>query len=161
MMRAALRTAIGLGLALAALPAMAQTATWNQQEVTALAVQLAEEAKNVRRAVRSEPSIVEGSQMNRKVTTQYLDTLQKLERATGQLARKLTAGEGHDETLGSARRIGMLLRDTRTLARRLDVPAPTAKYIEPAEQTIEKIQPFYASVEPGVEILAPEGGASE
>jgi hypothetical protein len=126
-----------------AFEASAQQKTWNQEQVATLARDLATAVREVRNATRAQPGGGDRMQMNSQAMAQYLQTLQQLDRATGQLARQLEAGEGHDQTLGTARRIDMLLRDARTQSRRLDIPEPTRKRIEPALALIEQITPYY------------------
>ena len=107
--------AIALGPARAAedTAASAGQKEWNQEEVTAIAKQLAGSVKDLRAAFRREGSPTR-EHMQGRAHHQMRDDLRLIRNETAHLARELEAGKGSDETLPIVRRLGML-RPSREL----------------------------------------------
>ena len=146
--RRALLVAVSLLLASAA-PA-AELAPWDQERATQLAVELADVAKQIRQAFRKQPQEVTAVQ--ERARGEYLETLRALEKATKQLASRLQAGQGRDETLPVARKIRSLLNDAETTARKFMETAQMRELYEPADRLLAELGPYY---------FAPEGDAAE
>ena len=117
---------------------------WDPDKVTELANRLAGEVKAMRAATRKEPQIIAASTTTKqRATAIYLETLKKLERTTGKLARQLSAGETREQTLGSARRIDALLRDAKEQGSKLQSTDWTHKFIEPIVSLVGELRSFY------------------
>lgn len=126
-----------------------QRIPWNQEHVTELAQALNSSVRELRRAALNEPALRDARRGQAQgPATRYLDALRDLERATGQLARQLEAGQGFEDTLGTARRVGTLLRDVQVQARRLMLTESQWQVIDPALDIIQKLSPYYSSQSP-------------
>lgn len=134
-------------------PVWAQQETWNQEQVTVLASQMADEVKRMRVAVRKEPHIVSASNPSKQRTGKvYLEKLKLLNSATAKLSRQLSAGETREQTVATARRIDSLLRDVRQQSAQLHSTDWTNRHLDPALGLAAQLRAFY-----GVAI-APVGG---
>ena len=91
-----------------------------------------------------------------------LDTLKVLEQSCGQLAARLEGGDGHAETLNIAKKIRSLVRDARTEGRKFMTTQQTDERVDPANQAIDSLAPYYfepvAPVEPEAEAQEPAEG---
>jgi len=132
----------------AAAPAIAELQTWNQEEASSLASELAEAIKSLRTAALNEPSLRGGGNTTGRSSQQFLDTLKKLESATGRLATRLGDGKNREETLNMARRIGTLLRDAQESGRRLMLTQPSFDAIDAAVAVVHQLSPFYSDRDP-------------
>ena len=122
----------------------AQENTWSQEQVTMLASQMAEKVKAMRLATRKEPQVISaGSVTKQRATKIYLQTLQKLDQAAAKLSRQLAAGDGRSQTLGTARRIDMLLRDVRQQGAALYSTEWTGVHLDPALSLAAQLRSFY------------------
>ena len=130
---------VAIGLAPGA--AFADLEPWNQEEVTALAKALHVAVKEVRQSMRREP--VENVVGPAKARQQMLETLKVLEKSCGQLAGRLEAGAGHEETLNIAKKIRSLVRDAETHGRKLMTTQQTDARVAPAEQALAGLAPYY------------------
>ena len=119
---------------------------WDQAKVTELARELHASVVALRRAALADPML---RSMQRagggNAAGLYLDGLRDLERATGQVARQLEAGQGFEQTLEGARRVGMLLRDVQVQSRRLDISEAQWQVIDPAIDILHRLSPYYSS----------------
>lgn len=118
---------------------------WDQARMTELSQRLATETAEVRRAFRREPNFRNPATPNQRTVHQMEGTLRNLETATRRLARSVADGGDHDGTVGTARRIGMLLNDADVLGRGIMTSAFMAEKIRPAMATINEIAPYYGS----------------
>ena len=131
--------------------AWAQTQEWNQEEVTRLATQMAEEVKQMRIAVRMEPHIIAaGNPTKQRQARVYLDKLKMLKAATAKLSRQLAAGETREQTLSAAGRVDALVRDIRQQSTKLHATGFTDQYMDPVLGRAAQIRAFY-----GLEIPPP------
>ena len=117
-----------------------ELAPWDQEEVTALAVQLASAVSDARDAVRRDPVIV-GSRDARVL--RYLDSVRRVETATLQLATALEKGQGREETRDTAARVRRLVRDARQHGSGLPQSVQTRDRIAPAAELMERLAPYY------------------
>jgi len=137
--------------------AWAQQQAWNQEEVTLLATQMDDEFKKMRVAVRKEPHIIAaGNPTKQRTARVYVEKLRVLNRAAAKLSRQLSAGEGREQTLSTARRVDSLLRDVRQQAVKLHSTGWTDQYLDPALGLASQLRSFY-----GVEISVQDGVSSE
>ena len=126
----------------------AELKAWDQAEVTLLAGQLDKAVTSLRRATINDPTLRDGLLVNRRSTQELRDALKALETACRQLARKLEAGEDRSGTISVARRIGMLLRDTQTVGRRVMVNKSQWEAIDPAVDLINRLSRYYSNESP-------------
>ena len=125
-------------------PVWAQQETWNQEQVTALASQMADEVKRMRVAVRKEPHIVSaGNPTKQRTAKVYVEKLRILGSATGKLSRQLAAGETREQTTATARRIDSLLRDVRQQSAKLHSTDWTNRHLDPALGLAAQLRAFY------------------
>jgi hypothetical protein len=121
---------------------------WDQAEVTHLVSQLSEAITSLRSASMNDPSLRDSGAPNRRSADEFLRTLRSLEKSCRQLHRKLEAGDGRDQTIQQARKIGTLLRDAQTSGRRLMTNRNQWAAIDPAVDLIERISPYYGRKTP-------------
>ena len=135
--------------------ARAQEQAWDQEEVTRLATQMAEEVKQMRIAVRMEPHIIAaGNPTKQRQARVYLDKLKMLKAATAKLSRELAAGQTREQTASAAGRVDALLRDIRQQATKLHATAFTDQYMDPVLGLAAQLRAFY-----GLEIPTPSEAA--
>ena len=130
-----------LGL-LWALPAASEPKEWDQAAVTSLAAQLAQQAGDIRQAVRRVPE----SGMNvstRRTRWQVLDDLRVMENTVRNFARRLTGGAGREETYPMFQRIQTLRRDIAEHSRRVNLVEPVTSKLETARELLAQIEPYY------------------
>jgi hypothetical protein len=128
--------------------AVADLQAWDQEEVSALAADLAESIKAVRGAALNEPTLRGRNNTTGRASQQYLDSLKQLENATRKLATRLGDGEDREQTLNVARRIGTLLRDAQESGRRLMLTQSSFDEIDRAVAVIHRLSPFYTDRDP-------------
>jgi hypothetical protein len=130
--------------------ASADLKPWNQEEVTELAKALHVAVKEVRQSMRRESTgdLAALARARQKM----LEILKGLEKSCGQLVRRLEAGDGREETLNIARKIRSLVRDAETEGRKFMTTQQTDERIEPAEQAVDGLGPYY---------FEPQAGAQE
>lgn len=122
--------------------------TWNQEEVTSLAKDLSAAITQVRQTTNQEPYMRDRTGSNQLAKSLYRENMKDLETACRQLVRKLEAGDGYEETYGTARKIGTLLRDAQTNGRKLMGTESQWTAIDPAVDIIEKLAPYYSTTSP-------------
>jgi hypothetical protein len=147
-LRSVARVVAALFLLSAPGPAAAEIEAWDQEKVSALATDLSEAIRAVRRSAMREPTLRDGATTARGSSQQFLDTLRQLESSTRQLATRLGKGEDLEQTLGVARRIGTLLRDAQESGRRLMLTKPTFDAIDTAVAAVHALSPFYTDQDP-------------
>jgi hypothetical protein len=120
----------------------AQTRTWDQAAVTALAEELFDAVKDLRESLRrsNDPSIDLGQSDS---TYRLLDDLRLIRSEARHLADELKKGAGRDQTLPVIKRIEEIRRDAATEARRIRLQQPTPERIAAARGVLEKIEPYY------------------
>ena len=131
------------GLALAAPPALAEAAKWDQQRVTALAKELAAAVKDLRVDVEKNPDQPPGPA--RRAQFQAREDLRLLQYTTRQLASSLAKGEGRDETAPIFQRIETLRRDAEENGRKAMIAEATLAKIAKAKDLLLQISPYYAA----------------
>jgi len=130
---------VAIGLAPGA--AFADLKAWDQEEVTAQAKALHAAVKEVRQSMRRESTGDLASQG--RARERMLQILKVLEQSCGQLAARLEGGAGHEETLNIAKKIRSLVRDARTEGRKFMTTQQTDERVEPADQAIAALGPYY------------------
>ncbi len=134
--------ALVAGLVLApALSARAQEKEWSQEQVTAIAAELASSVSDVQGSFRKEPlDTFVGDRRSRYALKQDLRLLRIL---TRNLASDLKEGGGHDETLSLYKRIQSVREEARQNAVRSAVTQPTLERIEKAREHLVQLSPYY------------------
>ena len=122
----------------------AQTPTWDQAAVTALAEQLFDAVKDLRESLRrsNDPSIDLGQSDS---TYRLLDDLRLIRSEARHLADELKKGAGREQTLPIIERIEEIRSDAAAEARRIRLQQPTPERIAAARRVLEKIEPYYGS----------------
>jgi hypothetical protein len=133
---------LAAAVALPATPCRAQSAAWNQNRVTELAVELAEVVAELQGAFRREPALHIASGQAR-ARHAFRDSLRVLRTETRALASELEAGAGFEETLPIARRARVVIRDLREEGRRMSWKEPVVGHAQRAEALVAQLAPFY------------------
>ena len=130
---------VAIGLAPGA--AFAELKPWNQEEVTELAKSLHVAVKDVRQSMRRESTGDLSAQG--KARMRMLEILKVLEQSCSQLVARLERGDGQAETLNIAKKIRSLVRDARTEGRKFMSTQQTDERVEPADQALAGLAPYY------------------
>ena len=128
-------------VALAAAPAATALEEWDQARVTALAGELHQAVKKVREQVRLDPGASTPTQSKKRADLDQ--KLRELDRSCTQLARKLEAGEGRDETFGLARKLRTQVRDIDVVWRVTFLTEGSKSATEPAVAAMRALGPYY------------------
>lgn len=146
-MRASTALVCAFSLAAAiALPAPAQEQAmpeWSQEKAAQLARLLADEVSDIRVSWNKAPPGSQGARLKQR--QRLRDDLYKLKNSTRKLARELESGKNREETLPSARRVGVLIRDARTSAAGSVPSIDLEQKITSAEKTIERLAAMYGA----------------
>ena len=156
MLRRFFAVAALLAIGLAPWAASADLKPWNQEEATELAKALHVAVKEVRQSMRRESTGDLTAQA--RARQRMLGALKTLEQSCGQLAARLEAGDGRDETLNIAKKIRSLVRDARTEGRKFMTTQQTDERVAPADQAIDGLAPYYFEPEPEPEAQEPAEG---
>ena len=135
-----------IALLLLVLPASSSHATeWDQEKVTKLAEQVADSANQVYRSVvRTATGANIGSGQSRNYL-QLKDTVRMARNESRHLATALQEGKGASETFHAWQRLMSLVRDTRDLARRMFLEAPTQEKMAHAGKLLRELAPYFES----------------
>ena len=127
-------------------PPDVKPAKWNQERVTAIAVELAQQVDELREAVRASPvgKTIGSGQENAMLRLN--DRLRLLKNESRHLANELKAGQGRDATLPVYERVGNLARDAREEARKMFLPEPIMAKIVGAGAAWSRLTPYYIGV---------------
>lgn len=124
-------------------PAPSERKPWDQARMQDLSSQLVTALSEVRKAYRREPSYRDPSNPNRRASQNMDQILKSLETSARQLAAKVKAGGGYEDTLGVARKIGQLLNDAEVEGRKLMTSEWMQQRVVPAKQLLNEIAPYY------------------
>lgn len=134
--------ALALGSVVAAAPAAAELAAWDQARVTAIAGQWADAADAWQQALRDQP----GGQIGSGDAEQAFGLGQKAEALhvqTRALAGHLAKGEGYDKTRNYYRDVKELVDDSDELAQRAELDEPTMDAWAKVVDLQRQIAPYY------------------
>ena len=133
---------------------------WNVEEMQALTNQLVTEMSAARQAIRREPRLQEAQRAGAPQPMRFMANIRQLEVASKQLASRVRDGGGYEKSLGIARKLGVLLRDSEVLARSLSISESSLKSLTAAHHTLNKIAPYYgkAPLYPEVEAEVEDAG---
>jgi len=116
---------------------------WDQERMTQLTGDLAKAMLAVRNSFRNDPVMQSPDVGMRRSAEQMGEILRNLDRNCRSLATQVERGGTADETRGTARRIGSLLRDANMVGKRLTTSEWTDERIRPAMELINEIAPYY------------------
>ncbi|MBW2421554.1 MAG: hypothetical protein JRH19_23640 [Deltaproteobacteria bacterium] len=121
----------------------AESSSWDQAAVTALAQELVQAAGDIRDSVRRLPQVPAAG--IRRARSQALDDLRVVQSSVRRLASQLEEGGDRLSTYPTFRRIRTLTRDIGRNLRRAAITEPTASQVAAARKVIKKLDPFYAA----------------
>lgn len=116
---------------------------WDAERMTELTADLSQQMRALRNSFRKSPNFRNPNTPNRRAADNMADILKRLDSSCSSLAKRVSNGEGAEETRGLARRIGSMLNDADVEGRRLMTQAWTDDRLGPAMQTINEIAKFY------------------
>ena len=140
--RIGLAMAAAAALGLASTSASAESATWDQEKVTAIAQELAIAVKDLRGIVRQNPDQIGAPQ--RRAQYAAREDLRLLQNTAQHLAQALEVGEGREETFPVYRRLQALRRDAEEDGRKAMIQTSTMEKIAVAEEILARLGPYYA-----------------
>jgi hypothetical protein len=141
--RLAMLAALVAGQVIWAAPAAAQApASWNQERVTKIAVELAEAMSGLYDSVKKIPPPPMGAQ--RKSFYDATQSLRRLQTETRHFATELKDGAGYEETLPDYKQIQMLRRDAAESGRTAGViPNDTLAKVDKARDLMLQLSGYY------------------
>jgi hypothetical protein len=127
-------------------PTDAKLATWNQERVAAIALDLAAAVDQMQDAFRASPigSSIGSGQANAQLRMR--DRMRLLRNESRYLSNALKEGAGRSETLSVYERLGTLARDAREEARKMFLPDPVLSKITAAGDVWRRLTPYYVGV---------------
>jgi hypothetical protein len=135
-------------MSLGMLASSAHATDWDQAKVTLLAEQVADSANQVYRSIlrtRTGANIGSGQARN---YLQLKDTARLARNESRHLAKALQNGKGEAETFYVWQRLMSVVRDTRELARRMFIEAPTQEKMAHAGKLLADLAHFYQKTSP-------------
>jgi hypothetical protein len=138
----ALGAAFALALAAVPLAARAELAKWDQQRVTAIAVELAEAVSKASLEVDKQ----KGSRVDvgkERAYYEFREDMRLAKNTSRHLSRELEGGQGREETYPTFRRLKTLRNDAAENARRADMPDSTVASITAAGELLLRLRPYY------------------
>lgn len=118
---------------------------WDQARVLELSDRLAGQLGEIRQTFRRESAYANPAMLQQRASGQFADILKALEQSTKQLRERVEKGEGYEETLPVARKIGSLLRDADVQGSKLFTSSFMTEKVRPAMQTLNELAPYYGS----------------
>jgi hypothetical protein len=135
----------------AAAPARAELATWDQSKVTELAKRFAEATNELDDTFYKLPPPTRGS-MQSRAYAQLRQKVRALRVEAGSLAGDLAKGEGYEETLPSYDSLMELVRDARRNSQRVFTTTDVQQKATAARLILNQLTPYY---DPDAEPLGP------
>ena len=150
MARATLLTFLCLAFALGGALAAQGTElrTWDQEEVTAIAADLAQAAQELRNALAKEPVPTVGGRPGRRAFFTLQEEVQFLASASRRLHSRLGEGAGLDETYPIYRKLLVAARRGSRELWRMGLGEPVSGKLEVTADAIRRIRPFYEKEPP-------------
>ena len=115
---------------------------WNQEEVAALAQELAISAKRIVEGARQPPQGVAAPEES--VRERALGLVEQIEEMAKELAEQLAAGKGRDETDPLIDRLHLLRRDAYLLRRSWPISPEALERLIQTEALVAQLDAFYA-----------------
>jgi len=123
--------------------ARAERTAWDQERVAGIAADLALAIEKVKSSVERDPEQVSVLQERRRQGA--LVDLRRLSDLSADLAAKLKAGQGVQETTPIYEQIQAVRRQARDAGREVLNPASTVEDIVAARRLLERLTPYYES----------------
>ncbi len=114
---------------------------WDQARATRLAEQLSKQVAEARASLKGAAPGTTGR--TRKQQYRLEDDLRLIRSSSRHLAKQLAGGKSRDETLPTARRIGMFVRDARVSAAGWTPPAWIKEKLDPARKSLGELAELY------------------
>lgn len=121
----------------------AERTAWNQELVAIIAADLALAVEKVKTSVESDPE--QGTVLQERKRQAALVDLRRLSELSADLAAKLKAGQGREETAPIYEQMQTVRQEAREAGREILNPASTVEDIVAARRLIEKLTPYYES----------------
>ena len=128
---------------LAPVQARAERTAWNQEQVAAIASDLAMAIEKVKSSVEADPE--QASVLQERRRQGALVDLRRLGRLSADLAAKLKAGQGLQETESIYDEIQAVRRQARDAGRDVLNPESTVRDVAAARRMLERLAPYYES----------------
>ncbi|MCG8591602.1 MAG: hypothetical protein MJE66_20080 [Proteobacteria bacterium] len=137
---------LALFAALALLPVSTAwaEANWNQERVTAIAVELAQSVKELRANARKNPDAPIGGP--RRAQHAAREDLRLMENSSKHLVAQLEKGDGREETRAIYKRLQSLRRDAEENGRKARIPDDTLGKITATQDLLRRLAPYYEDV---------------
>ena len=134
---------IALCFALAAVPAAAELAKWDQAKVTALATQLVKATDALYTTVYKEPGFAGTGAGIEQGSYDLRHTVRRVGEEARHLDAELKAGKGHAATVGAWKQMMQLVRDARVNFRESFTPGDLEKRMAAVEDLLRQLTPYY------------------
>jgi hypothetical protein len=135
---------IALSFALAAMPAAAELAKWDQGRVTTLATQLVKATDALYTTVYDDQGLTGGAMASGGASLYDLrHTLRRVGEEAHHLDAELKAGKGHDATVGAWKQMMQLVRDARVNFRESFTPGDLETRMAAVEDLLRQLAPYY------------------
>jgi hypothetical protein len=127
--------------------ASAELTPWNQEQVTAIAAELAEKTSDLRDTLRRQPPPTLG-QPGKRAFHQLRDDLASIQATARRLHNSLADGATHDQTFPTYQRLISLVRSASDELRRIQLGEPVAGKVEAAGEVLRRLRPYYEEEPP-------------
>ncbi|MEE2703329.1 MAG: hypothetical protein VX614_04840 [Myxococcota bacterium] len=114
---------------------------WDQARATQLAEQISKQVGLVRVTLKKAAPGTAGR--TRKQQYRLEEDLRLIRNSSRHLAKQLESGKSRDETLPTARRVGMFVRDARVSAAGWTPPAWIKEKLDPARDSLAELAELY------------------
>jgi hypothetical protein len=123
--------------------AVADEDPWNQEQAVKLAKQLADQVGDIRVTMKKAAPGTVGITKQKRYRLE--EDLRLMRNSTRHLARQLEAGKGREETLPTAQRVAMFIRDARVDASGWTPPEWIETKIDSARSTLSELAALYGA----------------
>ena len=158
-----LRTILSIAVAVtffgAATSAMDEEDPWQQEKAAKLARTLADQTNDIRLTIKKATPGSMGIMRRKRFALE--EDIRLIRNTSKHLANQLEAGKGRDETLPSARRLGMFIRDARVDASGWVPPEWIETKIDVARNTLGELAALYGATLEDVFRNTPGVGAEQ
>ncbi len=127
--------------------ASAELTAWNQEQVTAIAAELAETTTDLRNALRRQPPPTLG-QPGKRAFFQLRDDLASIQATARRLHNALAEGATRDETFPTYQRLISSVRSAADELRRTQLGEPVAGKVAAAADALRRLRPYYEEEPP-------------
>ena len=127
--------------------ASAELTPWTQEEVTAIAAELAETTTDLRDALRRQPPPTLG-QPGKRAFHQLRDDLASIQATARRLHNSLAEGATREETLPTYQRLNSSVRRAADELRRMQLGEPAAGKVQAAAEVLRRLRPYYEEEPP-------------